>query len=103
MKPTASEVQRPLASTNLITERRKRTFDNFSHQVRNQCAFCLNKGHTALNCRKRRRALEIQLKGQGASIQVNRPQHPTAFAAPLKKAQDSFPEQKFQIWTALQS
>ena len=103
MKPTASEVQRPLASTNLITKRRKRAFDNFSHQVRNQCAFCLNKGHTALNCRKRRRALEIQLKGQGASIQVNRPQHPTAFAAPLKKAQDSFPEQKSQIRTAPQS
>ena len=100
VKPIATETQRPLASTSLATERRKRTFDNFSYQVQNQCAFCLNKGHTALNCRKRRRALEIQLKGQAPSIQSNRLQHPTAFAAPTKKIQSSSTEQRPQLQTA---
>ena len=41
--------------------RQKRPFDDSSHREKMLCAFCLIKGHTALNCRKRRRALDFQL------------------------------------------
>ena len=62
--------------------RQKRPLDSLDRRETMICAFCLNKGHIASNCRKRRRALELQLKGQDVHYQrIYDPRRNTAMTA----------------------
>ena len=78
--------------------RQKRASDDHSQREKMLCAFCLNKGHTALDCRKRRRALEFQLRGRaGHQQRAQEPKRDIAMTAPDALSQSLSSRQHFQV------
>ena len=75
--------------------RQKRAFGDLTPREKTLCAFCLNEGHIAFNCRRRRRALEHQLHGQHQVVQRKfEPRRSFAMAAPQLDSQ-RLPEQQY--------
>ena len=68
-QPVESKSQTSSSSSSV--NRQKRPSDDITHREKMLCAFCLNKGHIAAECRKRRRALDSQLKRQGSFDRYN--------------------------------
>ena len=78
--------------------RQKRPFEELTHKSKTQCAFCLIRGHTALNCRKRRRALELQLNERNTSCQGNaEPRRDAAMIAPADESRTLPARQQSQV------
>ena len=94
--------QRNLSS--LSANWQKRPLDSLDRKDTMICAFCLNKGHTASSCRKRRRALEFQLKEQDTRYQrIYEPRRNTVMTAPSTKSQSLSSGQQIQARRSLQN